>query len=622
MSNTLCALGDTTKRFGTSFLGDLSLSHETEVATTSGSEISSVHLVGYGTSYATGATIRALATENWTGPNNGTSLSIMTNATGENGGNGTERIGIDANGDVSIAQSLSAVSYVENGNGGSLVTTDKGLAGNNWNIGSSTLSNIDGTSIGNIAVGNFALQETTTGDSNVAIGSAAIQENTTGSQNVSVGVNANQNRLSGSDNVAFGFESQKGKISPNQPTGTKNISVGSGSLLNIEGAVGSCVAVGDNAGSNITTGNSNTCVGTTAGGAITTGANNVCIGSLATVTTGTQANQIALGAGATTTAANQCVIGDAAITEIRPMSNGTCDLGVDANRVKTVYSTGTDLRSVSILGAPREMSRCRGTLAVPTAIKSFDEIALETYTGHNGLGFVAGAAVKTTATEDWSATARGTEMSWSTNATGEFAINGTERIGIDATGDVSIAQNLSVGASFFPTTYTVATLPTATAGAVIRVSDDFDGPTLAIADGTNFKRVSDNEIVKTTATDATFTPTIGDGTNDFTLSGTNGNYTRVGRLVHIHELDVIWTSKASASGTIVIEGLPYAACCEHGLSIATVQGVTFTKTVSLFLSGTQIKLRMDYGNTELVNTDFSGTGRITLSGSYATNAVL
>ena len=39
-----------------------------------------------------------------------------------------------------------------------------------------------------------------------------------------------------------------------------------------------------------------------------------------------------------------------------------------------------------------------------------------------------------------------------------------------------------------------------------------------------------------------------DGTNDFTLSGTNGNYTRVGRLVHIHELDVIWTSKASASG--------------------------------------------------------------------------
>lgn len=45
------------------------------------------------------------------------------------------------------------------------------------------------------------------------------------------------------------------------------------------------------------------------------------------------------------------------------------------------------------------------------------------------------------------------------------------------------------------TSYTVSTLPTALAGAIIFVSDETGGATIAFGDGTNFRRVQDRAIV-------------------------------------------------------------------------------------------------------------------------------
>lgn len=53
-----------------------------------------------------------------------------------------------------------------------------------------------------------------------------------------------------------------------------------------------------------------------------------------------------------------------------------------------------------------------------------------------------------------------------------------------------------------------------------------------------------------------FTPKLGDGTNDFTMGVQNGRYIRIGNFAHI-EFQMSWTSKGSASGPIVIQGIPF-----------------------------------------------------------------
>ena len=55
----------------------------------------------------------------------------------------------------------------------------------------------------------------------------------------------------------------------------------------------------------------------------------------------------------------------------------------------------------------------------------------------------------------------------------------------------------------------------------------------------------------------TFTPSLGDGSNNATLSTANGRYTKIGNQVTVH-VGIYFSSKASATGGIRIYGLPFA----------------------------------------------------------------
>jgi hypothetical protein len=72
---------------------------------------------------------------------------------------------------------------------------------------------------------------------------------------------------------------------------------------------------------------------------ITTGNNNTYLGT-STNGNATANGQIAIGYQATTTKANECVIGNSALTEIRPMSDTGCDLGTSLFPFKDVYVGG------------------------------------------------------------------------------------------------------------------------------------------------------------------------------------------------------------------------------------------------------------------------------------------
>lgn len=67
------------------------------------------------------------------------------------------------------------------------------------------------------------------------------------------------------------------------------------------------------------------------------------------------------------------------------------------------------------------------------------------------------------------------------------------------------------------------------------------------------KYVEFEDLTKT----GTFTPTIGDGTNDYTTTIADGFYTRAGKLVNV-SINITWSSIGSAGATVLrIDDLPY-----------------------------------------------------------------
>jgi hypothetical protein len=77
--------------------------------------------------------------------------------------------------------------------------------------------------IQNVAAGNQAMAQTTTGSFNVAIGDRAMFDNTTGSSNVAIGKNALVLNNSGGDNIAIGFNALS-----QLTVGARNVALGTG----------------------------------------------------------------------------------------------------------------------------------------------------------------------------------------------------------------------------------------------------------------------------------------------------------------------------------------------------------------------------------------------------------
>ena len=108
---------------------------------------------------------------------------------------------------------------------GSLQKLNEGK--NNIAIGCYALQGSSNNFSDNIAIGEHAVQNTTTGSQNVAMGSNAMQNTTTGSQNVAMGSNAMNNNTTGSQNVAIGSNAgQKAK-------GSSNIFIGYNAASNL-----------------------------------------------------------------------------------------------------------------------------------------------------------------------------------------------------------------------------------------------------------------------------------------------------------------------------------------------------------------------------------------------------
>ena len=187
----------------------------------------------------------------------------------------------------------------------------------------------------NTAVGFGAGKNTTTGTSNTTIGFQAGTNMTTGGNNTALGANALLANNVGTDNVAIGQSSLSANVD-----GSKSVAVGASSLENQEpsGATDMHnVAIGQEAGNDITTGTTNTVVGSLAGDAITTGSGNTALGYNAAFSAVGAANQTVIGNGAVGHADNVAVIGNTSITAIHPGQTSTVDLGSSSYVFKDIY---------------------------------------------------------------------------------------------------------------------------------------------------------------------------------------------------------------------------------------------------------------------------------------------
>ena len=183
--------------------------------------------------------------------------------------------------------------------------------------------NSDGTENGgqNVAIGQYALRDVTTGFNMVAIGESALRVNTTGAYNTAVGQESLVNNTTGSNNVAFG----------------------------------------KTAGENNTEGGSNTYIGISAGDLITTGSYNTIIGKSADPSANNASNQIVIGYNATGQADNSVTLGNADVTAIYMAQ----DSGA------TVYAGGLNIGGTAITANAAELNYLDGvTSSIQTQLNS------------------------------------------------------------------------------------------------------------------------------------------------------------------------------------------------------------------------------------------------------------
>ena len=155
---------------------------------------------------------------------------------------------------------------------------DKVTTGNyNTLIGKDAGTKITSSS-NNVAVGCYALDAVTdSGSGNVAVGYNSMGAATEATNCVAIGENCYTTATTGDHNIAIGFEA----IKNGNTTGARNI------------------AIGKDAGDDLTSGNQNTCVGGKTGTSLTEGSNNTLIGYDCgyNLTTGSQAVCIGYRAG-------------------------------------------------------------------------------------------------------------------------------------------------------------------------------------------------------------------------------------------------------------------------------------------------------------------------------------
>jgi hypothetical protein len=267
----------------------------------------------------TGGLFHKIEGTNFTG-----SLLIGHSTTGtlsaaiKNTGVGVLALDALTSGDSNTAIGYNAGSSINSGGDNVLIGSQAGDAltsgSGNVAIGKNALSaeDADGT---NTAVGYETLKNLNAGANahNTAIGYDAGTSLTTGIRNTLIGSRAGDSLTEGPRNVAIGYSALK-----NEDTGRKNTAVGHEALkdLNYDGD-GNNVAVGNVAGTAVTTGVKNTILGSLAGDALTEGSNNIIIGYDA--------------AASAVDVSNEVTIGDSNIANVRIPSDSTLKIGASGD---------------------------------------------------------------------------------------------------------------------------------------------------------------------------------------------------------------------------------------------------------------------------------------------------
>jgi len=130
--------------------------------------------------------------------------------------------------------------------------------------------------------------------------------------------------------------------------------------------------------------------------------------------------------------------------------------------------------------------------------------------------------------------------------------------------------------------------------------------------------------------EGTFTPTLGDGTNNYTLSFAEGSYTKIGNQVIWHAL-LIWTSIGSAGASQLRMGaLPFTSSAVGNITysawIGSFDGLDTTATLNQIMPRVGTNSTACFFNrandnaaaTNLAANSSSASGGIQLSGVYRT----
>lgn len=126
--------------------------------------------------------------------------------------------------------------------------------------------------------------------------------------------------------------------------------------------------------------------------------------------------------------------------------------------------------------------------------------------------------------------------------------------------------------------------------------------------------------------EATYTPTLGDGTNNYTLTTAEGTYTKIGRVVIWHAV-CVWNSIGSATSSQLRVSIPVTAGSAPtyaSAAIGAVSGLDTTATENQLLARVPasaaycefVRVNDNAGATSLAANGSSSSGSIAVGGVY------
>jgi hypothetical protein len=258
------------------------------------------------------------------------------------------------------------------------ITGAKTTGSYNTAVGNSALTTCQGACNSNTAVGYYTLSGLTTGANSTAMGDNALVSDTTG-QNDAFGMLAGEFITTGSANVAVGYEALMGATGA-KTTGSDNTAVGYTALNLVQGA---------SAG--------NTALGEAAGSTITTGSNDLYLGYATVASGATVTNEIAVGEGVTGAGSNTAVIGNASVTDVYLGGAGAVatlhvagissllkEIAFGFNNSPSVLTAQTACGVVTYTGTITGINMI--TDVTGTATVDIYTVALASYTGIAGIG--------------------------------------------------------------------------------------------------------------------------------------------------------------------------------------------------------------------------------------------